>query len=407
MSGVALRTVRLRNLLSYGGDSPEIELGALNVLIGPNASGKSNLIEALGLLKAAPRDILAPIREGGGAREWLWKGSKQPPVADINVTISNPEGSQPLRYRLAFTVDGQEKFELTDEAVENETPYEGRDDPYFYYRFQRGRPVLNVREELSEPSGSQAGRAQRNLEREEIDVDQSVLSQRKDPDRYPEITFVGNILSGLAFYREWNFGRYTPPRTPQKVDLPEDFLLEDASNLVLVLNDLEHRAGSSQAIVEKLQTLDDRIDHLSTKLTGGGTIQLYLREKGLGDPAIPATRLSDGTLRYLCLLAVLCHPSPPPVVCIEEPEIGLHPDALQTVAELLVDASTRTQLIVTTHSDILVSALSETPESVLVCEKTEGGTELRRLEKDTLSEWLDKYSLGDLWRMGEIGGNRW
>ena len=99
-------------------------------------------------------------------------------------------------------------------------------------------------------------------------------------------------------------------------------------------------------------------------------------------------RLSDGTLRYLCLLAILCHPEPPPLICIEEPETGLHPDILPTIAELMIEASQRTQFIVTTHSDILVSAFSEIPEAVLVCEKDEDGTHFKRLEKDKLKAWL-------------------
>ena len=122
---------------------------------------------------------------------------------------------------------------------------------------------------------------------------------------------------------------------------------------------------------------------------------------------VPATRLSDGTLRYLSLLAILCHPTPPPVECIEEPELGLHPDILPTIAELLKNASQRTQLIITTRSDALVSALSDTPEAIVVCEPGPDGTQLRRLDRESLSEWLDRYSLGEIWRMGEIGGTRW
>jgi predicted ATPase len=103
-------------------------------------------------------------------------------------------------------------------------------------------------------------------------------------------------------------------------------------------------------------------------------------------------------------ISILCHPSPPPLICIEEPELGLHPDILPTVAELLMDASQRTQLIVTTQSDILVDALSETPDAIIVCEKYHGSTTMKRLKKEDLAEWLKKYALGELWRMGEIGG---
>ena len=96
---------------------------------------------------------------------------------------------------------------------------------------------------------------------------------------------------------------------------------------------------------------------------------------------------------------------PPPLVCIEEPELGLHPDALAIIAELLVEASTHTQLLVTTHSDSLISALSNQPDAVIACERPGPGTELRRLNPEKLASWLEEYSLGDLWRMGELGAN--
>ena len=129
-------------------------------------------------------------------------------------------------------------------------------------------------------------------------------------------------------------------------------------------------------------------------------------EEGLRHP-VPATRVSDGSLRYLCLLAVLLHPTPPSVVCIEEPEIGLHPDVIPELAKLILEASSRCQIFVTTHSDILVDALTEVPESVIVCEKSGSGTQLRRLDGDELKPWLEEYRLGELWTRGRFGGNRW
>jgi predicted ATPase len=125
----------------------------------------------------------------------------------------------------------------------------------------------------------------------------------------------------------------------------------------------------------------------------------------VGDERFP--RLSDGTLRYLSLLAVLLNPDPGSLVAIEEPELGLHPDVIPHVAELLVRASHRTQLIVTTHSRMLVDALSDHASSVVVCEKENGESRLERLNGIALDAWLDKFSLGELWSIGEIGGNRW
>ena len=147
----------------------------------------------------------------------------------------------------------------------------------------------------------------------------------------------------------------------------------------------------------------DGIDDYDVQIEGG-TVQVFFHE---GRFTVPATRLSDGTLRYLCLLAVLCHPNPPPLVCIEEPELGLHPDVLPTLAELLKEAATRTQLIVTTHSDVLVDAMSDRPEAVFVAEKSDTGTTLNRLDAEKLKPWLEKYRLGQLWTRGEIGGTRW
>ncbi len=399
-----IRTLRLENFLSFGSASTEIELHSLNVLIGPNGSGKSNFIEAVDLLAASATDLTRPIRTGGGVQEWLWKGASHTPIAEIDATLYYPEGTVPIRHRLAFTAVNA-RFELIDEAIENEYPFAGKNDVYFYYRYQKGHPILNVRSAETNGNSPLYQRNERNLRREDLALDQSVIKQRRDPDLYPEITYLGNTYEQLRLYREWNLGRNTKARSPQSVDAPNDFLLEDASNLGLVLNMLEGKRSVYKEIEDRLSDFYPSFD--SIKLTvQGGTIQVFLYERGFENP-IPATRLSDGTLRYLCLLTVLCHPTPPPLICIEEPELGLHPDMIPSIAELLIDASHRTQLIVTTHSDILIDALSETPEAVIVCEKEHGATQMRRLDRNHLQLWLEEYSLGGLWRSGEIGGNRW
>lgn len=386
-----IHAIQLNNFLSFGAVEKLIPLGPLNVIIGPNGSGKSNLLESIALLQSAPEQLLKPIREGGGVRDWLWKGAQGTPTASLDVLIDNPKGGQSLRYHLAFTEVGQ-RFEIVDERVENEAP-DGAEhtQPYFYYRFNSGRPVLNVKG------------TNRSLQREDVDLERSILSQRRDPDQYPEITYLGQVLGKMRLYREWSFGRYTAPRLPQKADLPNDMLEPDASNLGLVLNRLRRDPEVKRRLLTALQALYDGIEDYDVQIEGG-TVQVFFHE---GRFMMPATRLSDGTLRYLCLLAVLCHPNPPPLVCIEEPELGLHPDVLPTLAELLKEAATRTQLIVTTHSDALVDAMSDQPEAVLVAEKSDAGTTLTRLDAEKLKPWLEKYRLGQLWTRGEIGGTRW
>lgn len=402
-----IQSIRLRNVLSFGSAGQEIALQPLNVLIGPNAAGKSNLIEVLSLLQAAPKDLAAPIHAGGGIAEWLWKGANRTgsPVAELDATINYPGAAVPLRYRLQFTLR-RHRMEIVDEAVENNERRHPTDrDVYFFYRYQQGRPVLNVRTELDKAAGVAEGRQPRSLQREDINPEQSVLSQRKDPDQYPELTYLSEQFASMLLYREFNLGRSAALRKPQLPDLRSDVLADDGRNLALVLNNLQRMPATRQRLLTYLRKFYAAAEDFLT-IIQGGTVQLFIQEHGLHEP-IPASRLSDGTLRYLCLLAILFQPEPPPLVCIEEPELGLHPDIIPTVAQLLMEAAERTQLIVTTHSDTLVSALSEVPEAVVVCEPGEDGTVLRRLDGLQLAAWLEKYSLGDLWSMGELGGTRW
>jgi predicted ATPase len=356
-------------------------------------------------LAATPRDLQVPIREGGGVRDWLWKGKAKATQATIDAIVAYPNGvsynrsGMALRHRLEFTGDASARFLLMDELVEDAAPLPPHQWPSLYYAYQGGRPVINPR---AVPDNGGV-RPQRQLRREDVSPEQSILSQRRDPDIYPELTYLARCFERMRFYREWNLGRYTAPRLPQKTDLPGDALLEDASNLGLVLNKLQNRPDVKRLILARLRAFYSRVTDVTTSIEGGA-VQIFFHEEGLKQP-VPATRLSDGTLRYLCLLAVLCHPEPPPLICIEEPELGLHPDVIPTVAEMLVEAAQRTQLVVTTHSEGLINALSATPQAVVVCEQDGQGTSLRRLDPAQLDEWLERYRLGELWQMGELGGN--
>ncbi|MHB8524221.1 MAG: AAA family ATPase [Limisphaerales bacterium] len=417
-----LREIRLTNLLSFGPETEAMPLERLNVFIGPNGAGKSNLIEALALMRATPvlpqatsnADVRGVVRRGGGVGEWIWKGAKGKP-ASLELVVSNPKGSQALRHLFAFRADAQ-GFQLDDERIENENPYDSQSEAYFFYHFQNGHPVVNtivqkdagkqlaVKESNAKyRAGSDAKQNLRKLARETVNLEVSILAQRRDPEAYPEITYLADTYEKWRIYREWAFGRNTVFREPQMSDMRKDRLEEDFSNLGLVLNKFSLMPKTKAAILEALRDLYEGVTDFQVNVQDR-TVQVFFIE---GDFAIPATRLSDGTLRYLCLLAILCDPDPPPLICIEEPELGLHPDILPKLADHLVAASKRMQLIVTTHSDILVDAMTERPESVVVCEKHEGRTEMKRLRKEDLTAWLDKYRLGQLWIDGQLGGKRW
>jgi predicted ATPase len=366
-----IEKIKLRNILSFGDKGEEIELQPLNIIIGQNASGKSNLVDVIKLLRSLPQEkgLSTFISRNGGINEWIWKGNIKEKLAEIEVDFVETDA---VYYKLIFEETSQQRLKTTHEQVKNKSLRETIDgsgyhssDSFLSFNF----PDLIETKKFS-----------------------AYLQSRK-------------TFSSIVFYTDLLTNRSAEIRKPQFPDAPNDFLEEDGSNLALVLNDLEHRGDTKDKIIENLKKFNPRIKDYSVRILGG-TVQLFIREEGLEKP-ISAMRLSDGTLRYLCLLAILCHPEPPPLICIEEPETGLHPDILPTIAELMIEASKRTQLIVTTHSDILVSAFSERPEAVLVCEKDEDGTHFKRLEADKLKVWLDEYSLGETWLRGGIGGTRW
>lgn len=386
-----IHRIRLADVLSFGPGSQELKLEPLNVLIGPNGSGKSNLIEAIGLLKEAPRDLHAPIREGGGVHDWIWRVDGSGGIAQVEVALSYGN-NRTLCYTLTFLEKGQ-RFRVNSEELRPEHPGSATSDPHF-----------STDGEMAHVDFVDLGSANEEVRMwaKDIRSDQSIFAQVRGPN-FPELTYTAEHFERIRLFREWSFGRLTPARLPQKADLPNDFLAEDGANLGLVLNRLRREPESKTRLLKALRELYEGVEDFDV-IIEGGTVQVFLQE---GNIAIPATRLSDGTLRYLCLMAILCHPTPPPLVCIEEPELGLHPDILPGLANLLREASERCQLIVTTHSDTLVDALTDTPESVVICEKEKGQTRMKRLDKAELSHWLEKYRLGELWSSGELGGNRW
>ena len=389
-----IQRIRMPGLLSFSPEMDFFDLQSLNVLIGPNASGKSNFIDTLELLRALPTDFAAAVRKGGGAAEWLWKAGALSTPAEIEVGIDPGDDlDRQFRYRLSFAAAGP-RVGIVDEFIDERDDASGVEGPC--YHCHQGDPEIHIRVRTAD-----GARLERRVPRwADRSLDQSVLAQRKDPDFYPELLWLGSIFGSIRTLRQWTFGPHGA-RQPQRTDLPADESLPDASNLALVVNRIEHKVGP--ILDDYLKRFFPRFQRMSTTIEGC-TTQLYLHESGLRAP-IPATRLSDGTIRFVAMLVTLLHPTPPLLVCIEEPELGLHPDAVALLADLLVDAADRMQLVVTTHSDALVSALTSQPAAVVACERPGAGTELRRLDPERLASWLEDYRLGDLWRMGKLGAN--
>ena len=408
-----IHQLKVTGLLSFGPVGLDLSMRSLNVLIGPNGSGKSNLLEVLALLQAAPERLAAPMRAAGGIQDWLWKVPSRPGdarnvgQAKIKTVVAEPatSGANDVIHRMTIESNGG-RFDLVEESIVR---------GIFERWKEHGVPplqVYNLTGEFGELTGNNAivregAFAVERIPRHQLKPEESILSQYKFPlGDMPwdeSLSSLPNFYRNIRLYRECSFGPASKVRNQPRADERSDYLSEDFSNLPLVLGHRRYLAVKRRLEEEMGRFYEGFVAY--HVVPNEGRMQLFLEEEG--GRQIPVGRLSDGTLRYFCLLAILLDPEPPPLVAIEEPELGLHPDVIPHLAELLLEASERMQLVVTTHSRMLVDALSGVPESIVVCSKVDGETRMERLNADDLREWLEKYTLGDLWSKGEIGGNRW
>ena len=411
-----INSLHLKNILSF--KDTKLDLQPLNVLIGPNGSGKSNLIDVIALLQALPGDLAGFLRRNGPTGDWQWKGddSHAPDflISEIQAEIFNPEQLDlPFRYGLQFEAS-YNGLKVTSETLANLRQDADSKRPHFIRNPDGSGQVTPSEYAIAIYELTGEGVSTR-ITPNTVGSAQSVFNAFRNPVAFPVLSQTALRLSAIKSYRGWEVGRGSPVRRPQPTDGPVDFLEEDFSNLALVVNDLRERQGLGSVMDEYLERFYASYKSLHTPIYGN-TVSLTVREAALSRP-LPASRLSDGTIRFIALLAILCHPEPPPLVCIEEPEIAMHPDSLWLVAELMRKASERTQLIVATHSPELVSMFSAEPDCVVVCERDPAeGTKFRRVSLEELRDWQDiyqqtgkelvVYGLSEMWMSGSIGGVR-
>jgi predicted ATPase len=231
-----------------------------------------------------------------------------------------------------------------------------------------------------------------------------VISQVKDPAKYPAASAVSKELEGWTFYRDIDLGPESPVRQPAL--LRSDIrLLPNGSNLSSVFYAIQQDYPDAWVeILEIVKTAYPDFVKLTVPAQGGdGKVILRWSERPFEQQGgLSANLLSDGTLKLLCLVAILKNPDPPPLICIDEPELGLHPDWIELVAELMQDAAMRTQVIVATHSPHIVAKMK--PEQIIVVEKENGETTLEQLSAERLEKWLIDFNLAELWLAGHFGG---
>lgn len=360
---MALHSLRVKGFRSIRDQS--LELSALNVFIGANGAGKSNLIGVFRFLNSIVRQELAIFaRQAGGANAVLYYGRKVTEELSLEVVFRQAQHENIYEFTLRPTA--QDSFLFAHEAT--------------WYRDMglRSRPYSGER-------WSGHAEAQLPSSREAI---------------------AGHIQGHLNSYRVYHFHDTSAAAAPRQLgDIRDNrFLHHDARNLAAFLYRLQEKhPGHFQNINDAIRQVAPFFKgfKLAPDSLNPEKILLEWEERG-SDAYFNASSLSDGTLRFICLATLLLQPELPPIVLIDEPELGLHPAAIVVLAGMLQSASARAQLLVATQSVTLVNQLE--PEQVWVVDRCEGESAFRHLKHEDMSSWLEDYGLGDLWEKNVLGG---
>jgi predicted ATPase len=417
---VFIERIKIKNLLSFDEEGIDFELKPLNVLIGANASGKSNFVLAVRILTSLSQYNMREIIEGyGGISEIKSKLSNAGKIefetkfggeAENNIVLHNVELNEtPLQGNFRFFTISSEELLVRERGSDEAQwlPTNGK-GIIFHIQIPEGEEMRYVRNNIPAFMDTDA----RQLIPVVIDGKPSSLSKSNFADRSRSVVLQGQHESIIHLRDQmtscFNKGFYPVLGTvflqsPNEAGVQQDHLDPVGSNLASYIAALDERLIIGDYLLPKLQEVYPDVVKLNTTVKAG-RIYITLTEKGYRTVTLQP-RISDGILRLIAILSVLYQDDPPPLICLEEPENGFHPDVLRVIAKALREASERTQIIVTTHSPDLLGYMN--PEDVVVCERgRKGGTQLSRLSSEVLGEWLKDYDLGELWLKGELGGTR-
>jgi len=370
--------------------------GKLNVLIGPNGSGKSNLLRAIELLRIAAVGSLgeAVVRQGGigtllwdrQAEELSWA------LRAVSPTFADDE----VRYDYHLVLRQLRASSSTYRVEREALAHSLRDIP------------LEAKTTLERAPGSARAFLPGKQEFVDYSTDlvegETLLSQLAGPLADPWVTSFRNRLARWSVYHDLRVDQEAPLRQAAVARL-ETRIAPDGQNLVPVLHTLYtgNRDFKQTADTALRAAFGQDYEELTFPPAADQRVQLRLRLKSL-KTEVAAADLSDGTLRFLLLLAILAQPEPGDFLAIDEPETGLHPAMFPILAELAAEASERTQVVLSTHSPQFLDAFrGETPTTTVAAWR-DGQTHLAVLDGEELKRWLQDFSLGSLYQSGELEG---
>ena len=367
----------------------DLKLKPLNVMIGANGSGKTTLLEVFTLLAAsASGDLAETISDFGGVDSNL-----------TNLFVANAGKSRFMSFDLAMPVQGHEPIDYRIAISQKGAGYEIADEMLSQQRTQNPPPFKHIE---SHHGNVRYFVPQDGLQPPNWDYNHGESALSQVPKMFQEPEDFRKRLASSTHYHVLDVSQRAPVRLPQQMreaKLPG----HDGEDLVSCLYTLrETDPDTFEAIQDTLRAGFPNFERLNFPPVAAGTLAMTWKDTTSKNPFF-MHQLSEGTLRFLWLVTLLQSPGLTAVTLIDEPEVSLHPELLSILADLMREASERTQLIVATHADRLVRFLR--PDEVVTTNiNDDGATEFVWADELDLDRWLKDYTLDEVWRLGRMGG---
>lgn len=345
----------------------EIDLKKINVLIGPNGAGKSNFISFFELTRHMLEQRLGSyLLEHGGIDSMLYRGRK---VSDNISALIDFENRNAFVFKLKPTQGPKAYIEYTKDFFNNrglkDKKYENSWNPHIW----------------------------------DVNVEESAILINPQW----RAGYIRSFLKSFTVYHFHDTSLSSPMRQLSRIG-DNEYLRHDGSNLAAYLFKLKNSDIKSfnliEGIIRSIAPYFKEFKLIPNKIMEG-FIGLEWEERDT-DVFLDATNFSDGTLRFIALATLLLQPDSPKTIIIDEPELGLHPAAINKLGALIRRASNKSQIIIATQSVGVVDCF--TPEDIIVVNRRNGQSTFDRLEESMYSSWFSEYSLGEVWEKNIIGG---
>lgn len=385
----------------------ELELKPLNVLIGANGTGKSNFVKLIQLYKEGMDLTLQKFIDKCGGTRSLLKDFNLEKIFEIGISSDintfnikkNKRQNTNYYYKIYIT-------QKTQYAIPLEKLFKQDELLLDYLEFFQQINGVKEQKEIVSQSEFEA-----LLDKDQEEAKNKLMVNNFDELFFPQIDQLRsenldffNFFKNSEIYNEFAIKFGSEMRRVQFVKR-EATLEKNGDNLINVLNTLYNGFPEAKDSIKNIMSISfDNFKDLIFPPQSQGQVDMEWQHKN--NKSVSTYFLSDGQLKFLCLLAILYNPNHKGLICIEEPELYLHTSLHKILGEVLKEASQTKQIIVTTHSPDLLNALEPEDICVLNANKETGYTNIKRLDsKGELESWLRDYELGQLWKMGEIGGN--